>query len=126
MRRWSRRRVCPCTRCSFGSRRPRWSHGEPRGVSGDPSLRWGSWGFDIIAGMILGAFGRLVLVLVVSAICGAGQTWRADNGNGTFTNPLFFDEFSDPDLIRVGAEFYLTGTTMHSMPGLPVLRSRDL
>ena len=54
------------------------------------------------------------------------QTWLADNGNGTFTNPLFFDEFSDPDLIRVGSDFYLTGTTMHSMPGLPVLRSRDL
>lgn len=54
------------------------------------------------------------------------QTWTADNGNGTFTNPLFFDEFSDPDLIRVGADFYMTGTTMHSMPGLPVLHSRDL
>jgi len=54
------------------------------------------------------------------------QTWVADNGNGTFTNPLFFDEFSDPDLIRVGSDFYMTGTTMHSMPGLPVLHSRDL
>jgi beta-xylosidase len=54
------------------------------------------------------------------------QTWTADNRNGTFTNPLFFDEFSDPDLIRVGSDFYLTGTTMHSMPGLPVLHSRDL
>jgi CBS domain-containing protein len=54
------------------------------------------------------------------------QTWLADNGNGTFTNPLFFDEFSDPDLIRVGSDYYMTGTAMHSMPGLPVLRSRDL
>lgn len=52
--------------------------------------------------------------------------WRADNGNGTFTNPLFYEEFSDPDLIRVGADFYMTGTTMHTMPGLPVLHSRDL
>lgn len=24
------------------------------------------------------------------------QTWTADNGNGTFTNPLFYEEFSDP------------------------------
>lgn len=54
------------------------------------------------------------------------QTWTADNGNGTFTNPLFYEEFSDPDLIRVGEDFYLTGTTMHSMPGLPILHSRDL
>ena len=54
------------------------------------------------------------------------RTWTADNGNGTFTNPLFFDEFSDPDIIRVGNDFYLTGTTMHAMPGLPVLHSTDL
>src|SRR5687768_18623874 len=54
------------------------------------------------------------------------RTWTPDNGDGTFTNPLFYDEFSDPDLIRVGDDFYLTGTTMHSMPGLPVLHSRDL
>jgi beta-xylosidase len=65
--------------------------------------------------------GAMALALVSFA-----QSWKADNGNGTFTNPLFFDEFSDPDLIRVGSDFYLTGTTMHSMPGLPVLHSRDL
>ena len=53
-------------------------------------------------------------------------TWTPDNGDGTFTNPLFYDEFSDPDLIRVGNYFYLTGTTMHAMPGLPILRSKDL
>ncbi len=53
-------------------------------------------------------------------------TWRADNGNGTYTNPLFYDEFSDPDIIRVGDDFYMTGTTMHSMPGLAVLTSKDL
>ena len=32
----------------------------------------------------------------------AQTSWTADNGNGTFTNPLFYDEFSDPDVIRVG------------------------
>jgi xylan 1,4-beta-xylosidase len=54
------------------------------------------------------------------------RTWMSDNGNGTFSNPVFYDEFSDPDLIRVGDDYYLTGTTMHAMPGLPVLHSRDL
>ena len=54
------------------------------------------------------------------------DTWISDNGNGTFTNPLFYEEFSDPDLIRVGDDYYMTGTTMHTMPGLPVLHSRDL
>jgi beta-xylosidase len=54
------------------------------------------------------------------------NTWISDNGNGTFTNPLFYEEFSDPDLIRVGDDYYLTGTTMHTMPGLPILHSKDL
>lgn len=53
-------------------------------------------------------------------------SWSADNGNGTYTNPLFYDEFSDPDLIRVGDDFYLAGTTMHCTPGLVILHSKDL
>ncbi|MFA0964973.1 family 43 glycosylhydrolase [Roseivirga sp. BDSF3-8] len=72
----------------------------------------------------------LVLLLFSHAIIHARQPdagpWTADNGNGTFTNPLFYEEFSDPDLIRVGDDYYMTGTTMHAMPGLPVLHSRDL
>ena len=54
------------------------------------------------------------------------QSWTADNGNGTYTNPLFYDEFSDPDVIRVGDDYYLAGTTMHSVPGLVILHSKDL
>lgn len=56
----------------------------------------------------------------------AQQSWTADNGNGTFTNPLFYDEFSDPDVIRVGDDYYLAGTTMHTVPGLVILHSKDL
>ena len=66
------------------------------------------------------------LALLACSLAARAQTWTPDNGNGTFTNPLFYEEFSDPDMIRVGEDFYLTGTTMHSMPGLPVLRSKDL
>ncbi len=54
------------------------------------------------------------------------KSWTADNGNDTFTNPLFYDEFSDPDVIRVGDDYYLAGTTMHSVPGLVILHSKDL
>lgn len=54
------------------------------------------------------------------------QSWTADNGNGTFTNPLFYDEFTDPDLIRVDTVFYMVASSMHAMPGLLLLRSKDL
>jgi xylan 1,4-beta-xylosidase len=67
----------------------------------------------------------LIIALMVNGAVSA-QTWRADIGDGTFSNPLFYDEFSDPDLIRVGEDYYMTGTTMHSMPGLHVLHSKDL
>lgn len=62
------------------------------------------------------------------SLSGTAQTtsWTADNGNGTFTNPLFYDEFSDPDIIRVGDDYYLAGTTMHAVPGLVILHSKDL
>lgn len=53
-------------------------------------------------------------------------SWTADNGNGTFTNPLFYDEFSDPDILRVGDDYYLAGTTMHTVPGINILHSKDL
>ena len=56
----------------------------------------------------------------------ANRSWTADNGNGTYTNPLFYDEFSDPDILRVGDDYYLAGTTMHAVPGLVILHSRDL
>jgi hypothetical protein len=40
-----------------------------------------------------------VIALVTAGQATAQRTWTADNGKGTFSNPLFYDEFSDPDLI---------------------------
>ena len=71
----------------------------------------------------------LLSALALTACCHTmAQTtrWTADNGNGTFTNPLLYDEFSDPDILRVGDDYYLAGTTMHTVPGLVILHSRDL
>ena len=66
-------------------------------------------------------------LIVLSAIPALAQnSWTADNGNGTFTNPLFYDEFSDPDILRVDDDYYLAGTTMHTVPGLVILHSKDL
>jgi beta-xylosidase len=56
----------------------------------------------------------------------ATKHWTADNGNGTYSNPLFYGEFEDPDVIRVGQDYYLAGTTMHMMPAVEILHSKDL
>ena len=56
----------------------------------------------------------------------AQEHWTADNGNGTYSNPLFYGEFEDPDPLRVGNDYYLAGTTMHMNPAVEILHSRDL
>ena len=56
----------------------------------------------------------------------AAKHWTADNGNGTYSNPLFHGEFEDPDPIRVGNDYYLAGTTMHMNPAVEILHSKDL
>ena len=73
----------------------------------------------------------LVILSVTTAGCfgasaDAAKHWTADNGNGTYTNPLFYEEFEDPDVIRVGSDYYLAGTTMHMNPALIVMHSKDL
>ena len=80
------------------------------------------WGIGLLACMWLNVNAQTD----GSALPGGAQSWTADNGNGTFTNPLFYDEFSDPDILRVGDDYYLAGTTMHSVPGLVILHSKDL
>jgi beta-xylosidase len=44
----------------------------------------------------------------------------------TYTNPILYADYSDPDLIRVGRDYYLVASSFHLSPGIPVLHSRDL
>ena len=53
----------------------------------------------------------------VLAAFGAGAQGEA------FRNPVVWADVPDPDVIRVGDDFYLVSTTMHLMPGGPVMRS---
>ena len=45
---------------------------------------------------------------------------------GTYTNPILYADYSDPDVIRVGKDYYLVSSSFHLSPGIPVMRSRDL
>ena len=51
---------------------------------------------------------------------------HSDNGDGTYTNPVIFGDFPDPDVIRVDDWYYMVSTTMHIFPGATILKSRDL
>ena len=52
--------------------------------------------------------------------------WVPDRGDGTYTNPVIYADYSDPDVARVGNDYFLVSSSMNTVPGLPVLRSRDL
>ena len=52
--------------------------------------------------------------------------WIPDQGDGTFRNPVLCADYSDPDVIRVGEDFYLVASSFQCTPGLPILHSQDL
>ena len=54
------------------------------------------------------------------------KVWVADNGDGTYKNPIINADYSDPDAIRVGNDFYLVSSSFEDIPGLPILHSKDL
>ena len=54
------------------------------------------------------------------------KVWVSDQRNGTYKNPVLNADYSDPDAIRVGNDFYLISSSFEDIPGLPVLHSKDL
>ena len=50
----------------------------------------------------------------------------AEGDSAKIQNPMLWADVPDPDIIRVGDTFYLVSTTMHLMPGAPVMASKDL
>ncbi len=54
------------------------------------------------------------------------KVWVADNGDGTYRNPILHADYSDPDVLRIGEDYYLTASSFNAVPGLPILHSKDL
>ncbi|KRF03612.1 glycoside hydrolase [Paenibacillus sp. Soil766] len=54
------------------------------------------------------------------------EPWVSDQGDGTFFNPVLYADYSDPDVICVGQDFYMTASSFGHIPGLPILHSKDL
>lgn len=61
---------------------------------------------------------------------GGGMTmthvWMPDLGNGKYKNPIIFADYSDPDVIRVGEDYFMVASSFNLSPCLPVLHSKDL
>ncbi|WP_372772678.1 glycoside hydrolase 43 family protein [Mangrovibacterium sp.] len=64
--------------------------------------------------------------IVVYSQTDVSNAWTADNGDGTYTNPILHADYSDPDVVRVGEDYYMTSSSFNCVPGLPILHSKDL
>lgn len=89
----------------------------------------------------LGLKNRVVFILVVTCalVVSANEPpriieessspsgiWLSDQNNGNYINPVLHGDYSDPDVIAVGTDFYLTSSSFTNLPGLPILHSKDL
>jgi beta-xylosidase len=54
------------------------------------------------------------------------QNIQTSNGGGTFCNPLIYADVPDMSMVRVGDTYYMSSTTMHMAPGVPIMKSKDL
>ena len=54
------------------------------------------------------------------------KMWIADQGDGTYTNPILYTDYSDPDAIRVGDDFFMVASSFSNTPSVPLLHSKDL
>jgi len=72
----------------------------------------------------------LILFITAEAILfsqdGISKVWVADNGNGTYKNPILYADYSDPDVVQFGDDYYMTASSFNCIPGLPILHSNDL
>lgn len=77
---------------------------------------------------------RIIYLIIISIIASIpvrsqhsqSQVWTADQGNGTYKNPILYADYSDPDVIRVDDDYYMTASSFNCVPGLPILHSKDL
>ena len=80
---------------------------------------------------------RVSIILIAAVVlCGyappdetaayVSKVWVADKGDGTYRNPVLYADYSDPDVLRVGDDFYMTSSSFTCVPGLPILHSKDL
>ena len=71
-------------------------------------------------------FFQVCFVLSLHSQYYISKVWTADLGNGKYKNPILHADYSDPDVCRVGDDYYMTASSFACVPGLPILHSRDL
>jgi beta-xylosidase len=74
--------------------------------------------------VVISIFVLLAQFAIVDARNQKILTW-GDQGDGTYKNPVLKSDYSDPDILRHGDDFYLIASDFHFV-GMQVLHSKDL
>jgi beta-xylosidase len=53
-------------------------------------------------------------------------TMQNNNKKLTYKNPILYTDYSDPDAIRVGDDYYMIASSFSNAPAIPLLHSKDL
>lgn len=70
---------------------------------------------------------RLILAsAMISAVIMFGDRLLAKDGKDVYTNPVLCFDYSDPDVVRTGDDYWMTASSFNCIPGLPILHSKDL
>lgn len=74
---------------------------------------------------------RLLIILCSSCLIAqqkpyVSEVWVADQGDGTYKNPIIHADYSDPDVVQWGDDYFMTSSSFNAAPGLPILHSKDL
>lgn len=62
----------------------------------------------------------------ISAQSYVSNVWVSDLGNGKYKNPVLDADYSDPDVCRVGDDYYMTSSSFACAPALQILHSKDM
>ena len=73
--------------------------------------------------MKLIAFLLLTLSFLTAEAQQKSKVWNPNNADGTYTNPVIDADYSDPDVCRVGNDYYMTSSSFACFPGLQILQS---
>ncbi len=68
----------------------------------------------------------LTSLLLAGAACMSVMTPLQAEAAKTYTNPIINQDYSDPDVVAVGDDFYMTASSFVNAPALPILHSKDL
>lgn len=101
----------------------------PNGL--DDNTHFNEEGARIVAGFFVAGLKNEKITALTSELKESikpyvSDVWVSDLGNGKYKNPVLYADYSDPDVCRVGNDYYMVASSFANTPALPILHSKDL